>query len=132
MFAWVRKYVGIPFVSNGRGREGCDCYGLCRLVLAAEYGVSLPELSGDYTNALCIRETAALFEKNLPVLAAERLEGPQEGALIVLTERNRPCHLGIYAGDGYMLHTRAETGGVCQRLTHPDLTGRIGGYYRVR
>jgi cell wall-associated NlpC family hydrolase len=62
MFIWVKKYIGIPFVSNGRKREGCDCYGLCRLVLQDEYDISLPELSNEYNNARCIRETAVLFE----------------------------------------------------------------------
>jgi cell wall-associated NlpC family hydrolase len=132
MFAWVKNYIGIPFLSNGRTLSGCDCYGLCRLVLEAEYGVILPELSGDYENALCIRETSALFEKNLPVLAAERLEGPEEKALAVITERGYPCHLGIYAGGGYLLHTTAGTGSVAQRITSPGLAGRIEGYYRAR
>ena len=132
MYAWVKKYIGIPFVSNGRTASGCDCYGLCRLVLEAEYGVKLPELSDDYGNALNILETSRLFEKNLPVLAARRLEGPEERALAVITERGRPCHLGIYAGGGYLLHTTAKTGCVAQRITAPDLSGRVQGYYRVR
>jgi cell wall-associated NlpC family hydrolase len=132
MYAWVKKYIGIPFLSGGRTEEGCDCYGLCRLVLAAEYGVSLPGLPGDYADALRIRETAALFEKNIPVLAAGRLGGPEEGALAVMAERGRPCHLGIYAGGGYILHTKAATGAVCQRLSSPGLAGCIEGYYRAR
>jgi hypothetical protein len=132
MFAWVKKYIGIPFISNGRTGDGCDCYGLCRLVLEAEYGVTLPELSDDYENALNIRETSRLFEKNVPVLAAERLRGPEERAVAVITERGHPCHLVVYAGDGFILHTKAVTGSICQRLSHPDLQGRIEGYYRVR
>jgi cell wall-associated NlpC family hydrolase len=132
MYSWVKNYIGLPFLSNGRTRAGCDCYGLCRLVLETEYGIKLPELSSDYENALNIRETSRLFEKNVPVLAAERLEGPEEKAVAVITERGRPCHLGIYAGDGYILHTTVKTGSVCQRAGSPDLRGRIEGYYRVR
>jgi cell wall-associated NlpC family hydrolase len=131
MYAWVKKYIGIPFASNGRGREGCDCYGLCRLVLASELGRHLPELSNDYTDALNVRETAALFEKNMPVLLAERTEAPEEGSVVIIRERGRLCHMGMYAGDGYILHMKAETGSVCQRASHPGLAGRIEGYYRV-
>jgi len=132
MYPWVKKYIGIPFVSNGRTKEGCDCYGLVRLVLRDEYGTELPELSADYSSALSIAETARLFTEQLPVLTAEKIAEPEEQAVVIITECGRPCHLGIAAGNGYILHTGIKTGAVCQRSTHPGLRGRIEGYYRVR
>jgi len=130
--SWVAKYIGIPFVSNGRTPEGCDCYGLVRLVLRNEYGVNLPELSDNYTDALNVKETARLFAENLPVLAAEKISGPEEKAVVVITEHGVAAHIGIVAGSGFILHTGVKTGSVCQRSTHPGLRGRIEGYYRVR
>jgi len=132
MYPWVKNYIGIPFVSNGRNKEGCDCYGLVRLVLWNEYGVELPELSDDYADARNIAETARLFKERLPVFAAKKIAGPEEAAVAVITECGRPCHLGVTAGDGYILHTTVKTGAACQRSTHPGLRGRIEGYYRVR
>ena len=132
MYAWVKNYIGIPFVSNGRTRSGCDCYGLIRLVLMEAYNVVLPELSDDYENALNVAETLKLFEEKIPVLCAARIPALEERAVIVITEGGRPCHLGINAGGGYILHTNFKTGSICQRLSHPDLAGRIEGYYRVR
>jgi hypothetical protein len=132
MYPWVKNYIGIPFLSNGRTKDGCDCYGLVRLVLQNEYGMFLPELSDDYTDARNIRETAELFERFLPVLSACSIDGPEEKAVAVIREQGRPCHLGIVAGGCYILHTGAKTGSVCQRSTHPDLQGRIERYYRVR
>jgi len=131
VYGWVKKYIGIPFASNGRTTDGCDCYGLVRLVLRNEYGVDLPLLSDDYTDALNAAETARLFAENLPVLAGEKTAGPQEGAVAVITEHGRPAHIGIVAGGGCILHTGIKTGSVCQRETHPGLRGRIEGYYRV-
>ena len=131
MYKWVGKYIGIPFVSNGRTMDGCDCYGLIRLILRNEYGKELPELSNDYSNALNLSETARLFEQKRPVIAAEKLSKPQEKAVVVITEHGVPAHVGIVAGGGYILHTGAKTGSVCQRETHPGLCGRIEGYYRV-
>jgi cell wall-associated NlpC family hydrolase len=132
MYPWVKKYIGIPFVSNGRTFAGCDCYGLVRLVLQAEYGVTLPLLSGDYTDALNRRETERLFAEQLPVLTGERIPGPEEQAVAVITSGGQPCHLGIVSGGGSILHAGEKTGSVCQRITHPALRGRIAGYYRVR
>ena len=131
MYDWVKKYIGIPFVSNGRTKEGCDCYGLVRLVLRNEYGVELPELSDDYADALNVRETARLFAERLPAIAGEKIAGPQEGAVAVITEHGVAAHIGIVAGGGYILHTGVKTGSVCQRETHPGLRGRIEGYYHV-
>jgi len=132
MYPWVKKYIGIPFLSNGRTIDGCDCYGLARLVLHNEYGVDLPELSNDYSDALNVKETARLFAEHLPVLAAEKLEAPEEGAIAVITGRGAPAHIGIAAGGGYVLHAGIKTGSACQRETHPGLRGRIEGWYRVR
>jgi len=131
MYKWIKKYIGIPFVSNGRTINGCDCYGLIRLVLMNEYNIILPELSNNYDNANNIEETTMLFKEYRPVLAAEKISNPREKAVVIITEQNRPCHIGIYAGDGYILHTGAKTGSVCQRETHPGLRGRIEGYYNV-
>ena len=131
IYKWVGKYIGIPFVSNGRTMWCCDCYGLVRLVLSNEYGVELPALTDDYTDALNVKETARLFAENLPVLTAEKIPAPEEKAVVVITEHGRPAHIGIVAGNGYILHTGIKTGSVCQRETHPGLRGRIEGYYRV-
>ena len=131
MYDWVKKYIGIPFVSNGRTMEGCDCYGLVRLVLRNEYGINLPELSDSYTDAQNIKETARLFAENIPVLAAEKLSAVREKAVVIITEHGLAAHIGITAGGGYILHTGAKTGCVCQRETHPGLQGRIEGYYNV-
>ena len=131
MYGWVKKYIGVPFVSNGRSMEGCDCYGLVRLVLRNEYGVELPELSDNYADALNVNETARMFAEHRPALAAEKISAPEERAVVVITEHGAAAHIGITAGNGYILHTGIKTGGVCQRETHPGLRGRIEGYYRV-
>lgn len=131
MYEWVKKYISIPFVSNGRSMKGCDCYGLVRLVLHNEYNIYLPELSDDYNNALNVKETARLFAENLPVLTTEKINKPEEKALIIITEHGVPAHIGITAGGGYILHTSIKTGSVCQRESHPGIRSRIEGYYRV-
>jgi len=131
MFKWVKKYIGIPFVSNGRTLKGCDCYGLVRLVLKNEYDIELPELSNNYKDALNLEETEKLFADYRPVLAGTKISKPEEKALVVITEHGVPAHVGIVAGNGYILHTGIKTGSVAQRESHPGIRSRIEGYYRV-
>ncbi len=131
MYNWVKKYIGIPFVSGGRELTGCDCYGLVRLILVTEYGFDLPMLLGDYTNALSIAETKSLFMKNVPILCGERIEEPEEKAVVLMKMCGRLCHIGLYAGDGCIIHSRHKAGVVCERLSAPTLSGCVEGWYRV-
>lgn len=131
MYGWVSNYIGIPFASGGRDRSGLDCYGLVRLVLREQYGYDLPRLSGGYTNALDVAETKALFIKNVPLLCAQKIDAPEEKAVALLRMGGMLCHVGLYAGDGCIIHSRHRLGVVCERLTSPLITGSVEGWYRV-
>lgn len=131
MYGWAKKYVGIPFVSGGRDAKGCDCYGLVRLILQAEYGYDLPVLLGDYGNALNTAETKKLFMQNVPVLCGEKINAPEEKAVALIRMSGRLCHIGLYAGDGFIIHARYRTGTVLERLSSPSLSGHVEGWYFV-
>lgn len=131
MYTWTQKYVGIPFVSGGRTEQGCDCYGLIRLILKNEYKILLPVLNKNY-HALIAEETKSLFSEYVPVICGARIEAPEEKALcLVRTTSGLLTHVGIYAGDGFIIHSRNKTGAVCERINSPFLTGRIEGWYHV-
>lgn len=130
---WVRNYIGIPFISKGRTHEGCDCYGLARLVWTEQYGfVRLPLLDGNYTNALNAGTTRPLFDFYMPLILGKRKDEPDTADAVVILVRGQPTHLAVYAGDGYILHTTVHTGSVLQRLSDRDLAGRIEGFYGVK
>jgi cell wall-associated NlpC family hydrolase len=128
---WVKEYVGIPFVSGGRNRDGADCYGLARLVRTEQFGDNLPLLSGDYTDADNFAETEALMRTQRPLLAGQPVETPEAGDVCVLRFHGLPTHLGICAGGGWLLHTLKGVGSVLQRINDPRLAGRVEGFYRV-
>jgi cell wall-associated NlpC family hydrolase len=128
---WAKDYIGIPFVSGGRDREGADCYGLARLIRMERFGDDLPLLSGDYNDADNFAETEALMRSQRPLLAGRPVETPETGDVCVLKFHGHPAHLGIYAGGGWMLHTLKGTGSLLQRISDPRLVGRVEGWYRV-
>jgi hypothetical protein len=44
-------YIGIPYVSKGRDRNGVDCYGIIYLAFKEERGIDLPSWNAEYENA---------------------------------------------------------------------------------
>jgi cell wall-associated NlpC family hydrolase len=128
---WAKEYIGIPFVSGGRGKTGADCYGLARLVRMEQFGGNPPLLSGDYTDADNFAETEALMRAKRPLLAGRQVETPEIGDVCVLKFCGLPVHLGICAGGGWLLHTLKNVGSVLQRINDPSLAGRIEGWYHV-
>lgn len=131
MYKWVKKYVGIPFKSGGRTSEGCDCYGLIRMILKNEYSTELPALDDKYMDALDTKITKELFRHYVPLICGKRINEPEEKAIAVIKTQGLATHVALYAGDGYIIHTMLNTGTVCERLSSPTLTGRIEGWYCV-
>lgn len=42
---WTDDYLAIPFAFDGRDRDGCDCWGLLRLIYQEQLGIELPAYS---------------------------------------------------------------------------------------
>jgi len=101
----VSAYVGIPRAPHGRDAQGCDCWGLVRLVLLEQRGIHLPSYAGDYT---CDAERAELARK-----MAQRLdEGPwrpvngrpQPFDMLVFRVAGEGAHVGLALDGAWMLH----------------------------
>ena len=124
-------YIGIPFETNGRTKESCDCYGLVRLVLLERDNIRLPLLINNYTDALNLDETRKIVASYAPLLLGERTETPQIKDIAVMRCAGRSTHFGLYAGDGFILHTLSKTGSIIERISSFNMKSRIEGFYRV-
>jgi len=126
----MNEYVGIPYKAGGRDRDGCDCYGLVRLVLRERFGKEMPEYGECISHGA--DESYRLISDDMPLVDAFRPDVPQAGDVVVLKMRGQPSHIGVYLGGGKMLHTLAEHDSAIESVDGPKWVKRIEGYYRVR
>lgn len=123
----LSKLIGIPFADGGRDLSGCDCWGLVRLVFAA-YDIEVQ----DYKIG-CF-DTAQINEQ-VDKARAEwvRIDRPQEPCLMVMrTNSDLPLfcnHLGVYVGDGRMIHTFQKRNSVIERINNGYWNRKVEGYY---
>lgn len=123
------QYVGIPFVDGGRDRDGCDCYGLVRLILRAEYGIDLPAYADGAVCAHERAEVAALFDLDRQTGPWVPVTRAQAGDVVLLRVDGHPAHLGLAVDHCRMIHTRADQSKV-EPYTGRLWRDRIAGLYR--
>lgn len=111
----TNAYIGIPYLDRGRGLDGVDCWGLCRLFHRNAMGNELPSYLDDYEGAEVKESVAsAVFRnlKNWKVVDGE----PEWGDVLVFNVMGLPIHTGIYIGAGDFLHAFKGTASCIERL----------------
>jgi N-acetylmuramoyl-L-alanine amidase len=90
------KYVGVPYTWGGYSWGGLDCSGFVKAVYA-NFGVDLPRCSRDQARV----GQSISYDQLQP---GDRLYFACKGGDI--------DHAGIYAGNGYFIHSASSRGGV--------------------
>lgn len=128
-------WIGLPFRSHGRDREGLDCWGLVRLVYRERLGIELPGYDEAYGDARTDRASIATE------ILARRDEawtlvkpGTERPADVLLFElAGQPCHVGLVVDpdERTMLHCEASGIGSCiERWDSPLWEQRLIGVWR--
>ena len=124
-------YIGIPFVEKGREINGCDCWGLVRLVYKKELGIELPSYLDAYE---CTGDSKEISEK----IARESLKAWVQipaGAVepydvILLRMLGLPMHVGIVTRKGKMLHVVEKETSANVSYESISWKSKIMGFYR--
>lgn len=136
---WASPYLRIPFKDHGRDDQGCDCWGLVRLVLLRERKIDLPlhtDVSPkrhlDIARRIRQEDTDSIWIK-APIVEAK----PFDLALMdgIVAERNGDgshglIHIGIFVTPRHVLHTERFSGPACVTVDHPDVRTRLPKFVR--
>lgn len=129
--AWVNRYVGLPFVELGRGRDGVDCYGLLQLVYRDRLGVELEEVPADFEGSGDIGVIHAMHEA-LTVTSGTWRRVDEARLLDVAWLRigGHERHVGIVVGRDKILHAFRGTDSCVEDLSSATWARRLVGIYR--
>ena len=102
----LTQYLGIPFRDHGRDRDGCDCWGLVRLVYSEQLGIELPDLGDGYSDAYARGEVNSTVngatDENWNVDVTDEPRRPFD--VLTFTRGGIETHVGLWIEDGVMLH----------------------------
>lgn len=138
---WARDWQGIPWAPLGRDRAGADCWGLVRLVLAAEAGIDVDDWLVDPDRrgrvAATLRREAASTTWGHVVWSRDRnrpdqLRHARAYDVVLMTEAggHLPQHVGVVCGAGALLHSEEASGSVVAALDRLPILGRILSIHR--
>lgn len=124
------KYLNIPFKDKGRDETGVDCWGLVYLYYINEYNVKLDDHCDAYENTQDL-SIADRVDKETET-TWQQIITPQSGDVVLVRMRNRPMHVGIYCGDGLMMHIEENNTPTIEKLGSIKWSKRVLGYYRLK
>lgn len=123
---WWASYIGIPFIDHGRTREGCDCWGLVRLVYKEVLETDLPSWNAytDLNDLGCIK---VLLEEALPKF--DRLIAPEPFAIALMRSPSNVFHVGVMVDQRNMLHVNHGKD-ACVEPIERRYTHQLKGFYK--
>ena len=121
----VNDLVGKPFDATGYGPDAYSCYGLLCEVYK-RHGIDLPITNISVT--ACRQVSMKEIEEQLKLW--EPIEEPEVPCAILIRSTNPDFadHVGVYIGNGRMLHITITRNSVIDRLS--EWKDKIMGFYR--
>ncbi len=111
----AESWLGVRYQYGGTSKSGVDCSGFVQKVYEA-VGTQLPRTSNQQFDS------------------SERIDfvDKQSGDLIFFRNQGKVSHVGIYLGQGYMIHSSTSSGVVKQSIHDSYFLNRVAGVGRFK
>jgi cell wall-associated NlpC family hydrolase len=124
----VDRYLGLRFARGGRGPTVVDCWGLVKLYLEQQHGLTGLPLYQDADPKTAIAEAMAATHWM-------KTEIPRAGDVVVMLTpiggtRVAPLHVGVMVSDNHVMHIDEGYVSVFASLQHPTIKLRLHGFWR--
>lgn len=124
---WSTAFIGLPYADRGRSRDGVDCWGLVRLVLAS-HGIDVPSYAGRYASVQERAEVASLIEDVKP--SWMKVDDPRELDLAIFRHGRLETHVAIVVEPGRMLHVSTGVPSRIESYQDEYWCRRLTGFWR--
>lgn len=120
----------IPFADFGRDWDGCDCWGIVRLIYKEELGIELGLYGGITVHDVMkvVRNFNREFRENW-----SKVSEPvafDVAAMVNESGSRAFAHCGIMLSDSVLLHMRDGAGIITGNICEPGVSNQILGFYR--
>lgn len=126
---WTEQYIRIPFVESGFTKMGCHCWGLVCLVFEKERQIELPKYdtitSAQIRQMIRAKDEQVVSGNWMPVI------GEMQAFDVVTMKgdddegRSVERHVGVYAGNNFILHVEKGTDSKCDGLKNILFSSRV-------
>jgi len=136
---WVAPYIGIRFRPHGRDHDGCDCWGLCRLIWAEQFGLDVPSFATTYADVRdgagverTIRDNGTATETWRGVPAGQERPGDAVHMSGFTADFGKHAmHVGVVVTPGLLIHVERGTDAVIANYRRNRVIApRVLGFYR--
>ena len=125
----ISRFIGIPFVSQGRSFKGCDCYGLVKLYYKEVLNIELPE------TVITAEQPRRTFANYLNEISKNWNDTvPQTNAVVAMAvNAQHPTlvtHFAVMIDDKRFIDTRENRSSYLTSIDDERIKNQIKGFYK--
>lgn len=121
----VDRYIGIPYLVNGRDFEGIDCWGLVHLIYKEELGIDVPSFAEDGIDANRTQELIAQYKEGW-----EQTDSPKAGDVVIFKILGVDAHIALAISSTHFIHARQGQNSAIESFDNPRWKTRFVGSYK--
>lgn len=127
---WCNDFISVLFKEKGRDRNGCDCWGLARLIYKEKLNIELPLLL-DYDTTKDSKSISKLYDIEHQDWEEIPVGEEKEFDILVFKIVGLPTHVGVVVKKGIMIHCENKRGShITEYYKDIQWNKRLVGVYR--